>query len=339
MAKKMCTGTILPNPYRNLLDDFRSKQLSKPKPEPSKDMWALPDDIIIKLDGYVGQQKVKNAIEIAIIAAYKNHRALDHMLFYGPPGFGKTKISDLICDILGVPVAHFTGKGISNRAEFQRTINFIRNGIPFSVLFIDEIHRISKAASEELFSIMQDFKYRGNSIPKFTLLGATTDAGLVTKPLRDRFKYQFKFYSYHYKDLALILKIKDSKLSDETIDFLVERCKGTPRILLSYYDQAKNVADYENKPRPTIMHCMYAMDLISVGSDGMTPQDIEYLVYLREIGKPVGKSTLAAALNISESDLTQIIEPWLLQNRLIARTPRGREITDRGRSILVEKDV
>ena len=292
--------------------------------------WCIPLELETELDSFIGQERIKEAVEIAIIASMKSETPINHMLFIGPPGLGKSTIARKIAKILGLPYYIYNGKSVSQANEINNLIKFIRSPGLFSIIFIDEIHRISKGVAEEIYELLQDFTYHGQDVKPFTCLGATTSPGVLLKPLRERFKYVMRFHPYSIDELKKILKLQDPDLSEDVTDFLSVRANGVPRILLNHYIKAKDVAIYRGNERPDVMHCMYAMQLSGVDNAGLTEEHIAVLEYLKEVGKPIGKSTICAALNINDSELMQMIEPVLLSERLIIRVPRGREITMKG---------
>lgn len=326
---------------RNLMAKFEKEVYTKamrrlmferqaPEYNNFRQTWEIPPELEQELDSFIGQTSTKEALEIAIISAIKRQKPIDHMMFVGPPGLGKSTLARKIAKIMNLPFYSYTGQSLSKSGEISNMIKFVHTQALFAVIFIDEIHSIKKGISEELFEVLQDFSYHGQTIKRFTCIGATTSPGAVIKPLRDRFNYIFRLKPYSHEEIKQILCKIDKNISVKAADLIASRSNGTPRIAIALYQNAKNIATYCESSVIKDKHCLFAMKLGGVDDLGLNSEHIQVLKLLRDSGKAVGRSTICAALNIDDSELIQIIEPTLLSNGLIIRVPRGREITNKG---------
>lgn len=295
------------------------------------------------LKDYIGQEKAKENLKIFINAAKMRGEPLDHTLFYGPPGLGKTTLSGIIANELGVNLKITSGPAIEKPGDIAAILNNLGEG---DVLFIDEIHRLNRQVEEVLYPAMEDFAIdimigKGASarsiridLPKFTLVGATTRAGMLSAPLRDRFGLISKLEFYTPKELESIIKRSASVLSvqidDEGAAELARRSRGTPRLANRLLKRVRDFADVKYDGVINIDVANYALDLLEVDKIGLDNADRNILVTIIEkfAGGPVGLDTLAASIGEDAGTLEDVYEPYLLKNGLINRTPRGRVVTE-----------
>ena len=294
------------------------------------------------LNQYVGQEKVKNNLKIFIEAAKSRMEPLDHVLLYGPPGLGKTTLATIIASEMGVNIKTTSGPAIEKPGEMAAILN---NLSPGDVLFIDEIHRLNRQVEEVLYPAMEDYSIdimigKGQSahairleIPKFTLVGATTRAGLLTAPLRDRFGVINKLEFYTIPELKQIIlrsaKVLDVQIDDRGADELARRSRGTPRLANRLLKRVRDFAQVRYDGVITEQVAKTALDLLEVDKIGLDKGDrsiLETIIY-KFSGGPVGVDTLAAALGEDSGTIEDVYEPYLLQNGLIQRTPKGRVAT------------
>ncbi|MDD6283392.1 MAG: Holliday junction branch migration DNA helicase RuvB [Oribacterium sp.] len=295
-----------------------------------------------KLEDYIGQSKLKEMLKVYIAAAKQRGQSLDHCLFYGPPGLGKTTISNIIANELGVNIKVTSGPAIEKPGEMAAILNNLSEG---DVLFVDEIHRLNRQGEEVLYPAMEDFAIdimlgkdaSARSIrlelPHFTLIGATTRAGLLSAPLRDRFGIIAKLEFYNTEELKDIVlrsaRVLDVKIEDEGAERIALRSRGTPRLANRLLKRVRDFADIKYDGVITREVADYAMDILDVDKLGLDQNDRAYLLTIIEKfnGGPVGLETLAAALGEDSGTLEDVYEPYLLMNGLINRTPRGRVAT------------
>ncbi len=295
-----------------------------------------------KLEDYIGQSKLKEMLKVYIAAAKQRGQSLDHCLFYGPPGLGKTTISNIIANELGVNIKVTSGPAIEKPGEMAAILNNLSEG---DVLFVDEIHRLNRQVEEVLYPAMEDFAIdimlgkdaSARSIrlelPHFTLIGATTRAGLLSAPLRDRFGIIAKLEFYNTEELKDIVlrsaRVLDVKIEDEGAERIALRSRGTPRLANRLLKRVRDFADIKYDGVITREVADYAMDILDVDKLGLDQNDRAYLLTIIDKfnGGPVGLETLAAALGEDSGTLEDVYEPYLLMNGLINRTPRGRVAT------------
>lgn len=288
---------------------------------------------------YIGQERIKKMMKVYIEAAKSRGEAMDHVLFYGPPGLGKTTLSGIIANEMGVNMKVTSGPAIEKPGEMAAILNNLQKG---DVLFIDEIHRLNRQVEEVLYPAMEDFaidimlgKESGArsiriELPPFTLVGATTRAGLLTAPLRDRFGIVEKMEFYNVNELMTIVKRSAGVLSVEIDDAgaerIARRSRGTPRLANRLLKRVRDFAQVEYSGRITKDVADYALDILDVDKLGLDINDRLYLQTIIEKfeGGPVGIDTIAAALSEDAGTLEDVIEPYLLMNGLIKRSPRGR---------------
>ena len=307
------------------------------------------EDIVIEkglrpesLDQYVGQSKAKNNLKIFIEAAKSRNEPLDHVLFYGPPGLGKTTLATIIAHEMGVHIKVTSGPAIENPGEMAAILNNLAEN---DILFIDEIHRLNRQVEEVLYPAMEDYSIdimigKGQGarsirldLPKFTLVGATTRAGLLTAPLRDRFGVINKLEFYTVDELKQII-IRSAGLLNVEIDEkgateLARRSRGTPRLANRLLKRVRDFAQVKYDGVITEDVANLALDLLEVDKLGLDKGDRSILETMIDKfdGGPVGLDTLAAALGEDSGTLEDVYEPYLIQNGLLQRTPRGRIAT------------
>lgn len=294
-------------------------------------------------DSYIGQDKVKKNLEIYIQAAKERKEPLDHVLFYGPPGLGKTTLSGIIANEMGVNIKITSGPAIAKPGEMAAILSSLQEN---DVLFIDEIHRLNRQVEEVLYPAMEDFAIdiiigkgqTGRSVrldlPKFTLVGATTRAGLLSAPLRDRFGVIFRLEFYEPEDLKKIIENSAKKLSVEIDDKgayeLARRSRGTPRLANRLLKRVRDFAQVQYDGVITEAIAKEALDRLEVDSYGLDDSDRRILMTIMEKfgGGPVGLDTLAAALGEDAGTIEDVYEPYLVQNGFLNRTPKGRVATE-----------
>ncbi len=293
----------------------------------------------------VGQRDIINRLSIAIDAAKKRNEVLGHILFDGPPGLGKTTFATVIPAEMGVPVDFLSGPTLKAPKDLVPSLTNLR---PKQVLFIDEIHRIPKAVEEYLYTAMEDFRIEmvlGEGInarthtfklKSFTLIGATTRAGMLTGPLRDRFQLREHLDFYSLEELTEIVRRNAGKLSIEIDDQaaieIAERSRSTPRVANNRLRWVRDYAQSRADGVITMPVAKEALEVAEIDSLGLDRQDRKYLDTLIRIcmGGPTGIETIAATMNTSTDTLTDEVEPFLLRMELILRTPRGRVATQKG---------
>jgi Holliday junction DNA helicase RuvB len=300
------------------------------------------------LGDFVGQERVKEQLSIALEAAKARGEALDHVLLAGPPGLGKTSLAQIVRNELGVGIRQVAGPGLE-RKDVAAILTSLESR---DVLFVDEIHRISRAAEEILYPALEDFRLdivvgQGPAartltldLPPFTLVGATTRSGLLTTPLRDRFGLTFRLDLYEPEELTRIVhrsaRILDVRVTDEAAELIAGRSRGTPRIANRILRRVRDVAEVRHSGEVTTPVAEEALTLLEVDDAGLERFDRELLRCVVEKfgGGPVGVSTLAVALGEEPETIEDVYEPYLLQLGFLQRTPRGRMVTDLGRTHL-----
>ncbi len=300
-----------------------------------------------RLDDFVGQERVKEQLGIALDAAKARGEALDHVLLVGPPGLGKTTLAQIIREELGVGIRTVAGPALERKGDMAAILTGLE---PRDVLFVDEIHRVNRAIEEILYPALEDFRLdiivgQGPAartltldLPQFTLVGATTRTGLLTTPLRDRFGMTFRLGYYEPAELTSIVKrsarILGVTLEPDAADEIARRSRGTPRIANRILRRVRDVAEVRHAGEITTEVAREALELLEVDQLGLERIDRELLaaVVHKFSGGPVGLSTLAVALGEEPDTIEDVYEPYLLQLGFLQRTPRGRVVTDRGRA-------
>lgn len=296
------------------------------------------------LDDYIGQAKAKEMLNVYIRAARERGDALDHVLFYGPPGLGKTTLAGIIANEMGVNIKITSGPAIERPGEMAAILNNLQEK---DVLFVDEIHRLNRQVEEVLYPAMEDYAIdimigKGATarsirldLPKFTLVGATTRAGMLTAPLRDRFGVVHRMEYYTTEELVTIIK-RSARVLEVGIDeagalALARRSRGTPRLANRLLKRVRDFAQVKYDGDITKEVADYALDLLDVDKEGLDQTDRELLLTIvnKFAGGPVGLDTLAASVGEDAGTIEDVYEPYLLKNGFIQRTPKGRIVTEK----------
>lgn len=296
------------------------------------------------LDDYIGQAKAKEMLNVYIRAAKERGDALDHVLFYGPPGLGKTTLAGIIANEMGVNIKITSGPAIEKPGEMAAILNNLQEK---DVLFVDEIHRLNRQVEEVLYPAMEDYAIdimigKGATarsirldLPKFTLVGATTRAGMLTAPLRDRFGVVHRMEYYTTEELVTIIK-RSARVLEVGIDeagalALARRSRGTPRLANRLLKRVRDFAQVKYDGDITKEVADYALDLLDVDKEGLDQTDRELLLTIvnKFAGGPVGLDTLAASVGEDAGTIEDVYEPYLLKNGFIQRTPKGRIVTEK----------
>lgn len=301
---------------------------------------------------YIGQERLKKNLQLAISAAKKRGEPLDHVLLYGPPGLGKTTMATVIANEMGAQIKVTSGPAIERAGDLASLLTNLQDG---DILFIDEIHRLHRSVEEVLYSAMEDYKIdimlgKGPSarslrldVPKFTLIGATTRTGALAAPLRDRFGMLHRLEFYTPAEIAQIItraaSIMDTSIEPEAATILSTRARLTPRIANRLLKRVRDYADVNGDGIVDTVHTKAALDLLEIDELGLDPAD-RYLLEKMIEGygtNPVGLNTLAAITGDEQTTIEDFYEPYLLQIGLLERTPRGRRATPKAHTHLGKK--
>ena len=291
---------------------------------------------------YIGQERLKKNLKLAIEAAKKRGEPIDHVLLYGPPGLGKTTMASVIANEMGVGLRITSGPAIERAGDLASILTNLQDG---DILFIDEIHRLSRAVEEVLYSAMEDFKLdivigKGPAarsirldLPKFTVIGATTRTGSLAAPLRDRFGHIYRLEFYTHDEIGKIIKrsanILESQIDDESATLLSTRARLTPRIANRLFKRVRDFADVNGDGIIDTVMTEGALQMMEIDELGLDPADRNLLASILEHygDRPVGLNTIAALTGDEMTTIEDFYEPYLIQIGFIERTPRGRQVT------------
>ncbi|WP_104697133.1 MULTISPECIES: Holliday junction branch migration DNA helicase RuvB [unclassified Helicobacter] len=292
-------------------------------------------------EDYIGQEQIKKNLDVFIRASKKRGECLDHILFFGPPGLGKTTISYIIASKMEANIKVTAAPMIEKSGDLAAIMTNLNEG---DILFIDEIHRLSPAIEEILYPAMEDFRLDiiiGSGpaaqtikidLPRFTLIGATTRAGMLSNPLRDRFGMNFRMEFYTQSELATILQKASlrlqRKITQESAYEIAKRSRGTPRIALRLLKRVRDFSDVNDEKEITLETTQYALNELGINDFGFDALDLKYFEILKSAkGKPMGLSTISAAMSEDEATIEEAIEPFLLANGYLEKTAKGRILT------------
>lgn len=296
------------------------------------------------LKEYIGQERIKEMLDVSIQAAKKRHEPIDHVLLYGPQGLGKTTLAQVIANEMGANITIISGPAIEKTGDLAAILSQLK---PYDVLFIDEIHRLQKVVSETLYSAMEDFvidivigrdadtRTIRLDLPPFTLIGATTTYGMLTGPLRDRFGSTYKLDFYSVEELQRICE-RTARIYGNTIDpksslEIARRSRGTPRIVNRIFKRVRDYADVYNKGDVNLDVTLKTLNNLNIDEEGLDDKDREYLLTIIKhfAGGPVGIDNLASSMSEDRLTIENVYEPYLIKSGFIQRTARGRICTSK----------
>ncbi len=298
-------------------------------------------------EDYIGQEQIKQNLKVAILGAKKRNECLMHTLLFGPPGLGKTTLSHIIAYEMGANIKVSAAPMIERAGDLAAILTNLNSG---DILFIDEIHRLSPAIEEMLYPAMEDFRLdiiTGSGpaaqtikidLPPFMLIGATTRAGMLSSPLRDRFGMDFRLQFYDNNELGQIIQKAAKKLSrqidKQASDEIAKRSRGTPRIALRLLRRVRDFSDVNDEVCITLKTTQYALEALGVNELGFDALDLRYLSAIAQVKKPIGLNTIAAMISEDEDTIQDLIEPYLLANGFVERSARGRVATTKTYELL-----
>ncbi len=302
-------------------------------------------------DGFPGQDQIKNNLRIYIQAARKRGEPIDHILFSGPPGLGKTTLAGIVSQEMDAQMRYTSGPALERPADLAGLLTSMKEG---EILFVDEIHRLGNVVEEYLYTAMEDWaidvvmesglyaKSIHLTIPRFTLIGATTREGLLTAPFRSRFGILERLDYYPPEHLnAIVLRsagILGVKLTDEGAMELATRCRGTPRIANRFLARVRDVAEVKGDGTVTLEIAREGLAMLGIDANGLTEMDRRYLATLEQHqGSPVGVKTIAVTVGETEDTLENVYEPFLIREGYVNKTPQGRRLAPKGFSVLGKK--
>jgi len=289
----------------------------------------------VKFKDIVGQKELLDSLSISVTSAKKRDDALSHTLFYGPPGLGKTTLATALANELKVRIQVANGASIKS---VKSILPYVTKAKEKSILFIDEIHRLSESIQEFLYPVMEDFKLGiamdGKilkvDLPKFTMIGATTALGSLSAPFIDRFKLKFELELYDEEELVQLIKVNAKKLhlilDEDSAKALAHASRGTPRIANSLLEWVRDYAVTRNLKSVSRDDLMTSLAIRGISKNGATKIDRQYIQLLKKQKTPIGLSTIASSLNVDKYTIENVIEPFLLRKGLIIKTPKGRTL-------------